>query len=129
MGTKFTENIKKKLNKLASYVIWLLIILLAVSVIRSIGNAGRVKAEIDAEEARVAKMREDNKRLEAQILQTQGEVFIEKEIRDKLGLVKGGEAIVVLPDEDTLRKLAPVAINESVTLPDPNYRKWLKLFL
>ncbi len=129
MGTKFSENIKKKLNKLASYAIWLLIILLLVSVIRSIGNAGRVKAEIDAEEARVAKMREDNKRLEAQIFQTQGGVFIEKEIRDKLGLVKDGEAVVVLPDEDTLRKLAPVVLSESAALPDPNYRKWLKLFL
>lgn len=129
MSKEFTEKIKKKLNKLTGYAIWLLILILAVSVVRGIGNAGRIKAEIDAEEARVAKMREDNRRLEAQILQTQGEVFIEKEIRDKLGLVKGGEAVVVLPDEDTLRKLAPVVLSESVALPDPNWRKWLKLFI
>jgi hypothetical protein len=42
--------------------------------------------------------------------------------------VKEGEVIVVLPDEDILRKLAPLLPTEENTLPEPNWKKWEKLF-
>ncbi|MDP3994252.1 MAG: hypothetical protein Q8P91_00270, partial [bacterium] len=54
--------------------------------------------------------------------------YIEKQLRDKLGLSKEGETIVVLPDADTLRKLVPPIPGEEEILPDPNWKKWLKLF-
>lgn len=126
---KLGENIKKKLYKVSGWAIWLLIVLLGLSVARNIEASARIRSEVAAEEARVAKMQEDNRRLEAQIAESQGGNFIEKQIRDKLGLVKSGEAIVVLPDEETLRKLAPEEPESTEILPDPNYRRWLKLFL
>ena len=128
MKSKMAENTKKIFNKAAGYVIWFLIILLALSVVRSIGNRAQIQSEIAAEAAKVAKMKEDNQRLEAQIAQTQGDEFIDREIRNKLGLVKTGEAIVVLPDSDVLKKLAPVTPLDLETLPDPNWKKWEKLF-
>lgn len=131
MGTnmKLAENIKKKANKLVGYAIWILIFLLVLSLIRNAGNAGRISSEIAAEQAKVAKMQSDNQALEAEIAKTQGQEFIEKEIRNKLGLVKPGEAIVVLPDDETLRKLAPEVVQDQESLPDPNWKRWLKLFI
>ena len=126
---KLAENIKKKLYKFTGYAIWLLIVLLGFSVARSLEISAQIKAEVAAEEAKVAKMQEDNRKLQAQILESQGGEFIERQIRDKLGLVKSGEAIVVLPDDETLRKLAPEEPTPAEVLPDPNYRRWLKLFL
>ena len=75
------------------------------------------------------KMKAENAALEAQIAQTQGSAFIEKQIRDKLGLAKTGEAIVVLPDAEILKKLAPQIPVEENSLPDSNWRKWMKLFI
>ena len=66
-----------------------------------------IRSAVQAEKAKVEKMKEDNAALTAQIAQIQSPEFIEGQIRNKLGLVKPGEAIVVLPDADTLRKLAP----------------------
>lgn len=126
---KLTGKLKEKFNKLTGYVIWILILLLAFSVIRNVGRRARIESEIDAEKARVDKMQEDNKSLAEEILRAQSGDFVEKEIRNKLGLVKEGETIVVLPDEEVLRNLAPQAIFEENTLPDPNWKKWLKLFL
>ena len=43
--------------------------------------------------------------------------------------VKDGETIVVLPEEETLRKMAPRFEREEEVLPDPTWKKWVKLFL
>ena len=107
---------------------WVLIVLLLASTVKNIEKVSGIKSAVQKEKEKVEKMKEDNLKLEAQIAQTQGSDFIDKEIRDKLGLVKEGEAIVVLPDADILRKLAPQMPMEEDTLPDPNWKKWEKLF-
>lgn len=129
MSRKFTENLKKRFGKLAGWGLWFLILILAVSLIKNIGDSTRVKAEIASEAARVAKMEKENRELEAKIAQTQGADFIEKEIRNKLGLVKEGEAVVILPDKELLKKLAPPESSQDDVLPDPNWKRWLKLFI
>lgn len=129
MNNKFAENTKKRLNKVIGYGIWFLILLLGLTLARNVAMAARIKAAISSEKNKVAKMQSDNQNLEEQILTTQTGVFMEREVRDKLGLAKPGEAIVVLPDDEALRKLAPPAPNQAETLPDPNWKKWLKLFM
>jgi hypothetical protein len=73
-------------------------------------------------------MQAETAQLEEQIAVAEGSNFIEKQIRNKLGLVKPGEAIVVLPDAEILKKMAPQIIAEEDVLPDPNWKKWEKLF-
>lgn len=116
-------------SKIAGYIIWLLIILLSISVVRNVAKAREIRSEIAKEQAKVDKVKAENAALQKQIQETQNAAFIEKEVRDKLGLVKEGEAIVILPDEDTLKKLAPVTPTEENILPDPIWQRWLKLFL
>jgi len=119
---------KKILGKIGIYAIWGLILILVLSVARNVSRDVQVGKQIQAEKAKIAKMQADNQKLEEELTQTQNPSFIEKEVRDKLGLGKTGEAIVVLPDEDTLRNLAPQMPVEINTLPDPNWVKWKKLF-
>ncbi len=102
--------------------------LLALNLVKDIGRARQIKAQIKAERAKLAKIEADNARLEADLLHTQSPDFIEKQVRDKLGLGREGEAVVVLPDAETLKKLAPQVPVEAENLPDPNWRKWLHLF-
>jgi cell division protein FtsB len=126
---KVIENAKTKAKTLLGLITWILALFLLVSTIKNIGRVRNINNVVQNEKDKVEKMRQENAQLEAQIAQTQGSAFIEKQIRDKLGLAKTGEAIVVLPDAEILRKLAPQIPVEENTLPDPNWKKWLKLFI
>jgi cell division protein FtsB len=123
------EKVKIKAKKLFGLTIWILALLLLVSTVKNIKKVADINNAVRTEKAKVEKMQEENAQLTAQIDQTQGEAYIEKQIRDKLGLAKPGEAIVVLPDPEILRQLAPQIPVEQNSLPDPNWKKWLNLFL
>ena len=117
------------LKKIIGAAVWILIVFLLVSTAKNLQKVAGIRSTVQAEKAKVEKMKEENAQLQAQIAQIQSPEFLEGQIRNKLGLVKPGEAIVVLPDADTLRKLAPQMPVEENTLPDPNWKKWEKLFI
>jgi len=114
---------------LTGYIIWFFIVILTVGLFKNISRMHKVGQDIDAEKDKIGKIQKDNNELQAQVIESQNPEFIEKEIRNKLGLVKTGETVVILPDEDTLKKLAPQPQNDEETLPDPNWKRWLNLFL
>lgn len=126
---KTIEKAKTKAKSLLGWATWLLALFLLISTAKNIAKVSSINKAVEREKERVEKMKEENLKLEQQIAQTQGEAFIEKQIRNKLGLAKAGEAIVVLPDPDIIKKLAPQTPIEENTLPDPNWKKWLKLFI
>ncbi len=128
MNTKITDILRLKFGKLITYTIWAVIALLIFSIVQNAGKVIKTRAEIQKEREKVEKMKEVNAGLEQAIAEAQSTSFIEKQVRDKLGLAKAGESIVILPDENTLRKLAPQTLDEENLLPDPNWKKWEKLF-
>ena len=123
------QGMKKIFGKIGIYAIWGLIIILSLSVIQNVGRNVQIDDQIQEEKAKLAKIQADNDKLNQELAQTQSPDFIEKEVRDELGLGKTGEAMVVLPDDDILRKLAPQMSTEVDVLPNPNWIKWEKLFL
>ena len=128
MNTKLSEKAKIWTQKLVSYGLWLMVIILAFSVFQNAKKAADTKNQIQREREKVAKMKVQNEELEKRVSEAQSLSYIEKQVRDRLGLVKAGESIVILPDESVLRSLAPNVDHEKNTLPDPNWKKWEKLF-
>jgi len=124
-----SKNLPDWLKKALGWGTWILIVLLLVSTIRNVQRVKGIRSQVEKEEQKVAKMQAENAQLEEQIAVAEGTNFIEKQIRNKLGLVKPGEAIVVLPDVEILKKMAPQIVTEEDVLPDPIWRKWLKLFI
>lgn len=116
-------------SKIAVYIIWGLILMLSLTLVKNISRAGRIRGQIEAEKRKLVKIQADNDKLATELANAQSPSFIEKEVRDKLGLGKTGEAMVVLPDEEILKKLAPTIPVESEVLPDPNWKKWVNLFI
>lgn len=125
----FLQALESKMGKFINYAGLILVVVMTASIIRNINRALSINKEVDKQKAKIAKMEAENERIERELSKAQSPEFVEKEVRNKLGLVKEGETIVVLPDEETLKKLAPQILDEEDTLPDPNYRKWFKLFL
>lgn len=122
------QGIKLK-DKLLGYFAIFLIIILAGSLTKSINRAKLVKTEIEKKRQEVAKIEAETEKLKEQVAKTQSVQFVEKEIRNKLGLVKSGETVVFLPEPDVLRSLSPQTPDEGNFTPDPNWKKWMKLFM
>ncbi len=128
MFEKFTEKLKEKLGVYLNYLLIFIFLLMLVSLIRNILRVVESNKRIEKAQDQVERLKKENEELEEKLAVTRSEGYIEKQLRDKLGLAKEGEIVIVLPDEKILETLAPSLEEEEETLPDPNWKKWLKLF-
>lgn len=103
-------------------------IILASSLIKSINRIRVGEAVIKKTQARIENAESENKKLEEQLKVTQSEEFIEKQLRDKMGLAKEGEIILVLPEAEIVRRLSPQIPAESEILVKSNFERWIDLF-
>lgn len=72
------------------------------------------------------KLEAKNKELKKRLLQIKSPEFIEKEARNKLGLGKQGETLVIIPDEKIKEVLQASASAKEARLP--NWLGWWKVF-
>jgi cell division protein FtsB len=126
---EITDIIKEKLSSYSKYLLILGVIIVAISLVRNIIRAINIKDRIKAEEAKVEVLRKEKEELEKKVAEAESDAYIEKQLRDKLGLAKEGEIVLILPEDEILRKIAPVVQKEEDFLPDPTWKKWLKLFI
>jgi cell division protein FtsB len=128
MFEKFTEKLKEKLRVYSNYLLIFIFLLMFASLIRNILRVVESNKRIGKAQDQVEKLKKENEGLEEKLAVTRSEGYIEKQLRDKLGLAKEGEIVIVLPDEKILETFAPSLEEEEETLPDPNWKKWLKMF-
>ncbi len=122
------EKLKQKFIKIRIYALILFVFLFALSLFRNILKVNEVKNRIQREREKVQKLEEEGRILEEELKKMQANEYLESQLRDKLGLAKKGESVVILPDLETLKSLVPEIPDEKDYLPDPPYKKWLKLF-
>lgn len=123
---------------LSAYLIYImvrmrrnLILLLAivVAVFLGINSVKRILSlhgtsqQVEEEEAHLEKLRKENEALKQELEYKKSERFAEGEIRNKLGMAKDGEEVVVIPKEEESSKQE----TESKK-PVANWKKWQKLF-
>lgn len=119
---------KKLVNIIGFVALLIFFVVLISSFIKSIKRIREGDTLIEKTRVKLEKLNEENKKLEDQLKITQSEDFVEKQLRDKLGLAKEGEIVLVLPDNETLKKLAPVIPGEEEVALKPNWKKWIDLF-
>lgn len=128
MAEKYAQKIISKLKTAWRFLLVLLVILFIFSLWRNLIKIRQAKQKVKEAERQVEELKKETDELARKLEIIKSEEYKEKEIRDKLGLSKEGERIIVLPDEEILRKLAPRFEEEPETLPDPNWKKWARLF-
>ncbi|OGY07625.1 MAG: hypothetical protein A3D24_02300 [Candidatus Blackburnbacteria bacterium RIFCSPHIGHO2_02_FULL_39_13] len=84
---------------------------------------------IDEVEADVKKLEKEQVSLIELKERAESSEFVEKEAREKLGLVKPGDVVVVLPPEEILIKLAPSLDKQTFIEEKPIWERWSKMFL
>ncbi len=121
-------KIAEKLKVYSNYVLLFVFLLILISLTRNILRVKGVKEKLGKSREHIEKIKGENRELENRLERAKSEEFIEQQLRDKLDLAKEGEIVLILPDEETLRKFAADIEEEEEILPDPNWKKWLKLF-
>ena len=127
MDTLLTK-LKATLSPYLRYLFIIFFVLLTLSLARNVVRILRAGQRVEEAQERIDKLKAENEELKKRLETVGSEEYIEKQLRDNLGLAKGEETIIVLPDEETLRALAPRSQEEQEVLPDTNWKKWMKLF-
>lgn len=128
MFEKIIVRVKTRLKTYSNIVFIAISLLMLVSLVRNIVKVKEAKDRLKEKEGYIEKIRKENEELSKRVDTFKSEEFIEKQLRDKLGLAKEGEIIIILPDKETIAKFAPNDEKEEEILPDPNWKKWLNLF-
>lgn len=103
-------------------------LILASSSLKSIKRIKEGDELIVKTKVRLDKINQENQKLTEQLQMTESEEFVEKQMRNKLGLAKEGEIIIVLPEPEIVKKLAPTLPQDEEVKLKPNWQKWLELF-
>jgi cell division protein FtsB len=120
---------KLKTISLGSYGLLFMAIFLSFSLVRNIVSFTKSQQALKKEEVLIAELEREVASLEGQVKLVNTQDFVEKVARDKLGLAKEGETVVVLPEDEVLARLAPQIPDSEDFLPEPNWQKWMNLFL
>ena len=123
------SGVTSMLRRLGVYAAILLCVVLTFSLVGNLKNVRNAQKIVADKESEVEKAQREQEELKRRIDYSQSQEYIEKQLRDNLGLAKEGEIVVVMPPAEVLRSFAPSEPEEEETLPDPNWKKWLHLFL
>ena len=113
-------------KRIITGLIFLFSLYLIVSLSREIFELIQKEKIIGKEELKLEELKLENEKLKEQLSYVQSGGFVEKEAREKLGLSKEGEQVVILPENfeeiiaSSQKKIEPEEI--------PNWKKWLRLF-
>jgi cell division protein FtsB len=120
---------KQKIVNIMGLVLPILtFLILASSLVKGVTRIRQGNEIIKKTEMKLAKISEENRKLEEQVQIVSSPEYKEKQLRDKMGLVKEGEVVLVLPEPEIVKKLVPnISFDEVVPLK-PNYLKWVELF-
>ncbi len=104
-------------------LVFLVSILLVVNSTKRLISFKTTSQKVAEAEAQLEQLKSDNEALMQELEYKKSNEFLEAEIRDKLGLAREGEAIVVLPKKDDERlKTNDERHNKQ------NWQKWWELF-
>lgn len=100
---------------------------LIVSFSRDLWHLWQKEGEIRKSQLKLEELRVKNEELKKQLEYVKSETFLEKEAREKLGLAKPGETVLILPEnlEEALG-INPPSISENQRLS--NWERWWRLF-
>jgi len=113
------------LKKIIIGLIILVLLVIAYNLIKQIMEATKSGERLSQAADVVYQLEVKNRELKDKLKQIQSPEFIEEKIRNKLGLAKAGETVVVIPEEK-LKSVLGASSSAQIRLP--NWLGWLKLF-
>lgn len=113
------------LKKLIYGSIIIVVLVIAYNLLIQITQAVKSGERLSEATEQLYNLQKKNQELKKKLLQIQSPDFIESQARDKLGLSKAGETVVIIP-EDKLKLLMEASAPAQIRLP--NALGWWKVF-
>lgn len=115
------------------WVEWLAVglgLLLAIRTGASVLRLWKAGDRVKTAQAELELTQVENLKLKGQVAYSQSDEFVEREARDKLGLGREGEVILILPEQSESSLKSQVS-NPKSEIEDirPNWKKWWDLYL
>jgi cell division protein FtsB len=126
---EYILGIKEKVGRYSNLLVILFALFLVLSLFRNVNRINKARERIEEKNVDVQELAEDNEELRRRIEEIESTEYIERQIRDNLGMVKEGEVVIILPEDDVLKALAPEMFVEIEDTPQANWEKWKDLFL
>ena len=103
----------------------LVVLVVTYNLLVQINDAVKSGERLSEQADVVYKLEAKNRELKSKLSQIQSPQFIEEQARNKLGLSKAGETIVIIPEEKLKQVLG---VSESAQIRLPNPLGWLRVF-
>lgn len=104
-------------------LVGLVVLYLMYIVGKTLYQSYQVRKELDNLKVSITELQQNNKQLSEQIIYYQSASYREKIARERLGLMRAGEeVIVILPEEK------PKTVDKDAEEGLPNYQKWWNFF-
>lgn len=117
---------KSILKKIGIIVVILIVILVAYNLIGQIFEATRSGDRLSKEAEELYKLEAENKELKKKLSESKSVQFLEEQARDKLGLAKKGETVVVISEDKLKQVLGATESAKEARLPNP--LGWWRVF-
>jgi len=117
------------IRKVFVAMLLLIVVLVGIYFVRSTSKVFSAQDRLDQTKSRLEEVKREQEKIKKELSYIESDFYKDKQARDMLGLVKEGEIVVVMPEDEILRRLSPRRGNEEETsLPEPNWKKWFNLF-
>lgn len=113
-------------KKIVIISIVLVVLVIAYNLINQISAAFKSGERLTKEAEKLYQLEAKNKQLKQKLSEVESGNFIETQARDKLGLSKKGETVVIIPQHKINEVLEASSSAQSTKLP--NWLGWLKVF-
>ena len=114
------------LKKLIILAIGVIVMLITYNLVNQIADALKSGERLNREAENVYKLEIRNKELKKKLAEVYSPIFIEEQARNKLGLGKKGETIIVIPEDKIRQVLGSSQSTQEARLP--NWLGWWKVF-
>ncbi len=113
-------------RKLSITIIVIIILVIAYNLIGQITSSLKAGDHLAASTDTLHQLQVQNQKLKQRLQEVESPQFVEEQARDKLGLARPGETVVVIPNEKIAQVLG--ASQSAVSVRVPNWLGWLRLF-
>ena len=120
MASPIVQLISSKLVRITALVVCAVI---GIGIVRSVYTVSQKKGILNERQQVLAELTAKNRQLQEDLREATSPAFIEAAARDKLGLVREGETVVIM---DTSQILNPNNQNNPQELPP--WKQWWRLF-
>ena len=120
MGSPIVRLVRNRLVRIAALIICVVI---GVGIIKSVYTLSQKQGIIAERQQVLTQLQEKNKQLQADLQEATSSAFIQQAARDKLGLVREGDTVVIMDKSQIVHP------DTQYTPPElPSWKQWWQLF-